>query len=72
MSDKADFDLKRLKLTEETQAWLEAERVKLNKKPQEIVRDRLHEIALGEIDSATVLVGIVHRRGIRGAGGGQS
>lgn len=70
---KADFDIKRLKLTEATQAWLEAEVAKHPEKtPQEIVRDRLHSFALREIRSATVLSGIAARRGIRGDEEGHS
>jgi hypothetical protein len=63
---KADHDLKRLKITEATRAWLEAEQAKHPElTAQEIVRDRLHAIALKEIHAATVLSGIAARRGIR-------
>lgn len=69
---KATFDIKRLKLTAETDAWLEREcALHPEKSAQEIVRDRLHAMALKEIQGANVLVGICARRGIRGDGGGQ-
>lgn len=70
---KAGFDIKRLKLTEATQAWIERERLmQPNKSAQEIIRERLHNIAVKEIQGATVLVGICARLGIRGDDGGQS
>jgi hypothetical protein len=70
---KAKYQVKQLKLTEHTQAWLEAECAKHpEKKPQQILRERLHEIAMREIHGATVLNGIVARLGIRGDGGGSS
>lgn len=72
MSGKATYQVKDLRLTQATEAWIEAE---LTKNPsltaQEIVRSRLHLMALGEIRSATVLIGIAARRGIRGDGEGQ-
>lgn len=68
---KAKYQLKQLKLTEATEAWLEAECAKHpHLTPQQIVRDRLHQLALKEIQGATVLAGIAARRGIRGDGGG--
>jgi hypothetical protein len=64
---KAEFDLKRLKLTEATQAWIEAEcAINPAKTPQEIVRSVLHEIALEKLRGASVFVGVAARRGIRG------
>lgn len=72
---KASYQVKQLKLTEATEAWLEAECAKHPKlTPQQILRDRLHALAVREIHGATVLTGIVARRGItgiRGDGGGQ-
>lgn len=66
---KATYQLKSLLLTEATEAWLEAEQVKHPElKPQEILRNRLHEMALRDIRSASVLMGIAARRGIRGEG----
>jgi len=73
MSGKAEFDLKRLKLTDASKAWLEAEcQLNPGKSPQEIVRAVLHEIALEKLRGASVFVGVAARRGIRGDGGGQS
>lgn len=70
---KASYQVKQLKLTEATEAWLESECAKHPElKPQQILRDRLHQFALNEIHGATVLTGIVARRGIRGDGGGSS
>lgn len=70
---KTPFDLKRLKLTEAAQAWIEAEcAMHPGKTAQEIVRDTLHELALERLKGASVFVGIAARRGIRGDGGGQS
>lgn len=70
---KATYQVKQLKLTEATEAWLEAECAKHPEKtPQQILRDRLHELALNEIHGATVLTGIVARRGIRGDGWGRN
>lgn len=66
---KATYQVKSLLLTEATEAWLEAEQAKNpTLSPQEIIRIRLHEIALGEIRSATVLLGIAARLGIRSDG----
>lgn len=67
---KAKYQLKQLKLTEATEAWLEAECAKHPElKPQQIVRETLHKMALKEIQGATVLTGIVARRGIAGIRG---
>jgi hypothetical protein len=66
VSEKATYQLKSLLLTAATEAWLEAELAKNpTLTPQEILRSRLHSMALGEIRNATVLVGIAARRGIR-------
>jgi hypothetical protein len=68
---KTPFDLKRLKLTETTQAWIEAELADTPEKTaQEIVRDELHSMALRTLRKATVFTGIAARRGIRGDDGG--
>lgn len=68
---KATYQVKQLKLTEATEAWLESECAKHpEKKAQQILRECLHEMALKEIHGATVLTGIVARRGIRGDDGG--
>jgi hypothetical protein len=49
-------DLKRLKITAETRAWLQAEAHSTGKSHQEIARDILHAIALEKISAAKVLV----------------
>lgn len=70
---KATYDLKRLKFTELGEAWIEAECAKNpHLTPQEIVRKAIHELALRELQGASVFVGIAARRGIRGDGGGQT
>lgn len=70
---KATWQLKDIKLTEATEDWLEAERAKHPElSPQQIIRERLHSMALKEIHAAKVLAGIVSRREIRGEGGGSS
>jgi hypothetical protein len=70
-------DLKRLKITAETQAWLQAEAKKTGKSQQEIARDVLHGIALEQIRGARLLLalappqahagdGQAHIRAVRG------
>lgn len=49
-------DLKRLKITAETRAWLAAEAHSTGRSQQEIARDALHEIATRRIHAARVLV----------------
>ncbi len=49
-------DLKRLKVTEETRAWLAATSRSTGKSQQEIARDALHSLAVREIHAAKVLV----------------
>jgi hypothetical protein len=51
-------DLKRLKITAETRAWLQAEAHSTGKSHQEIARDQLHAIALEKIRAAKVLVSL--------------
>jgi hypothetical protein len=62
---KAKWHVKDMLLTEATEVWIEAE---LAKNPtltaQEILRNRLHSMALGEIRNATVLAGVAARRKI--------
>ncbi len=68
---KATYQVKDIKLTSETEAWLEAECEKHPEKTaQQIIREQLHVIALRDIHAAKVLVGIVSRREIRGDDGG--
>lgn len=49
-------DLKRLKVTRETAAWLDAEAHSTGRKKHEIARDALHELAVAKIHAAKVLV----------------
>lgn len=48
-------DLKRLKISRETRAWLQAEAHSSGKSQQEIARDTLHAVALEKIRAARVL-----------------
>jgi hypothetical protein len=71
VSEKGTYQLKSLRFTQATEAWIESE---LAKNPtltvHEVVRNAMHQLALGEIRRATVLTGIAARRGIRGDGEG--
>jgi hypothetical protein len=70
VSQKAVHQVKDIKVTDATKDWLEAECIKHPElTAQEIIRKRLHEIALKEIEAAKVLIGVVSRREIRGDGG---
>jgi hypothetical protein len=73
---KANYQVKQLKLTEATEAWIESELAssdELEKRTaQSLIRDELHKLALRKLRKASVLVGIAARRGIRGDGGGHS
>lgn len=51
-------DLKRLKITEETRAWLTAEAHITGRTPQEIARDVLHAKAVERIHAAKVITAI--------------
>lgn len=59
-------DLKRLKITAETRAWLAAEAHSSGRSQQEIARDALHEIAVGRIHAAKVLVSMAPSEGHAG------
>jgi hypothetical protein len=59
-------DLKRLKVTAETRAWLQAEALTSGRSKQEIARDALHEIALSKIRAAKVLTALVPAEGRAG------
>jgi hypothetical protein len=65
-------DLKRLKITAETRAWLQAEAHSTGKSHQEIARDQLHAIALERIRAAKVLVSLSPAEGHSGDGQGHS
>lgn len=64
-------DLKRLKVTRETRAWLQAEAHSTGRSQQEIARDELHFIAVGKIRAAKVLTALAPAEAHSGDGGGQ-
>jgi hypothetical protein len=64
-------DLKRLKITEETRAWLSAEAQRTGRSQQEVARDALHEIALSKIKAARLLVALAPDEGRAGDTRGQ-
>ena len=51
-------DLKRLKISAETRAWLQAEAHTSGRSQQEIARDVLHNVALEKIKAAKVLAAL--------------
>lgn len=59
-------DLKRLKVTAETRAWLTAKARTSGKSHQELARDALHELAVREIHAAKVLARLAPDRDIDG------
>lgn len=65
-------DLKRLKVTAETRAWLHAKSLSTGRTKQEIARDALHEIALAEIRAARVLANLAPIEGHAGDARGHS
>ncbi len=62
-------DLKRLKITAETRAWLAAEARQSQRTMQQVARDELHRIAVTRIHAAKVLVSLAPREGRDGDGG---
>jgi predicted transcriptional regulator len=56
-------DLKRLKISSETRAWLQAEAHTTKRSQQEIAREALHEIALRKIQAAKVLTALAPAEG---------
>lgn len=60
-------DLKRLKVTARTRAWLQAKSHTSGKSQQEIARDALDSIAGQEIHAATVLVALAPHEAHAGA-----
>lgn len=65
-------DLKRLKITRETRAWLQAEAQETGESQQDIARTALHEIALREIRKAKVLAALSQAEGHDGDRRGQT
>lgn len=68
---KGEFDFKRLEITAETRAWLDAESRITGKKPQKIVRELLHERALKEIAAARLLTALAGTAGTSADAAGQ-
>lgn len=64
-------DLKRLKVTAEARAWLQAESHTTGRSMQEIARDALHEIALQKIQAAKVLAALAPAEALSGDSRGQ-
>jgi hypothetical protein len=56
-------DLKRLRITPEARAWLQAEATSSGKSQQEIVRNVLHEIAVKKIHAAKLLAALATAEG---------
>jgi hypothetical protein len=65
-------DLKRLKITGATRAWLQAKARATGKSHQDVARDALHELALQEIHAAKVLVALSTAEGLIGDDEGHS
>lgn len=65
------IDLGKLKVTEQTAAWLESEHRRTGQKKLAIVRDYLHELALKDFRAAKVLVALFPSEGNSGEGGGR-
>jgi hypothetical protein len=64
-------DLKRLKITPETAAWLEAESRTSGRTKQEILREAMHQLAVGKIHAAKVLSALAPAEAISRDGGGR-
>ena len=66
-------DLKRLKITKETMAYLESEARETGRTKQEVLRDEMHKIALVALRKAKLLVALSpdegHDRDSQGHGG---
>jgi hypothetical protein len=69
---KGKADLKRLKITPETRAWLQAEATSSNRSQQEIVRAVLHEMAVKKIHAAKILTALATAEGHMRDAEGQS
>lgn len=64
-------DLKRLKITRETAAWLESESRETGQSKQEILRDEMHKIALAAKRKARLLLALSPDEGNSGDTGGR-
>jgi hypothetical protein len=60
-------DLRRLKITKRTRAWLQARAHTSGRSMQEIARDHLDAAAAADIHAATVLITLAPAEGISGA-----
>jgi uncharacterized protein YceH (UPF0502 family) len=58
-------DVKRLRITQDTDAWLEAEHRRTGKKKVEILRETLDALAKREISAANLLVALARSKGNR-------
>jgi hypothetical protein len=63
-------DLKRVKLTTETLAWLESESRESSRSKQEILRDEMHKIAIAAKRKARLLLSLSPDEGGFGDGRG--
>ena len=59
-------DLKRLKITKETMAYLEAEGRFSGRSKQEVLRDEMHKIAIAAMRKAKLLMALAPREGSSG------
>lgn len=65
------IDLKRLKITAETSAWLESEARITGRTKQEILRDTVHQIAVEKIHAARLLAALAPAEANSGDTGGR-
>lgn len=68
---KAPFDF-RAKLTEETRVWLEHKARRTGRDKQDIVREELHRIAVGELHEANDLASYAREQGLMRADEGRA
>lgn len=66
------LDLKRLKITAETRAWLTAEVSRTGQSAQEVARDVLHQFALEKIEGARLLLALSPGQGHNGDSRGRA
>jgi hypothetical protein len=65
-------DLKRLKITNETMAYLESEARESGRTKQEVLRDEMHKIAIVAVRKAKLLLALAPSEGHDGDSQGQS
>jgi predicted DNA-binding protein len=68
---KSPFDF-RAKLTEETRVWLEYKARKTGRDKQDIIREALHRIAIGDLHEAHDLATYAKEQGLTGADEGMA